>query len=70
MTDTSRLGTCKTVREILDCSDSTLRRYRKDENLNFPKPVLQFGRPRFRLADIETWIEEQARGTGTKEEAQ
>ena len=59
MTD-SRLGTCKTVREILDCSDSTLRRYRKDENLNFPKPVLQFGRPRFRLADIEAWIERQA----------
>jgi len=59
MTDT-RLGTCKTVREILDCSDSTLRRYRKDENLNFPKPVLQFGRPRFRLADIEAWIERQA----------
>jgi len=56
----AQLGSHKTVEMMLDCSSSTLRRIRLDPSLNFPRPVLTFGRPRFRLSEIERWINEQA----------
>jgi hypothetical protein len=56
-----RLVTCKMLQEILACGESSVRRIRKNKSLNFPESVLNFGRPRFRLSDIEYWIEEQAR---------
>ena len=59
-----QLGAHKTVEKMLDCSSSTLRRIRHDPALNFPAPVLTFGRPRWRLSDIEEWINDQARQCG------
>ena len=62
-----RLGSPKTVQKMLDCSEATLRRLRKNKKRNFPEPLYPFeagGHPRFDLDEVGAWIASQRSNAG------
>lgn len=52
------LGTAR-VLERYGISDSTIRRWVKDDGLSFPRPLVRRNRWYFRLSELEAWEREK-----------